>query len=81
MKIKFAVINENVFGYILPNSLNLGILATSQIRGASSSWMNGTYPLPMNGSPSIRPATKQDFEDFRINYEQYDRPEYDLPKD
>ena len=80
MKIKFVVINDNIFGYVNPNQPNqAGVLASSIIRGASHTWMDGPYPLPVSGD-NVRPATLADFDSFRVSTGGYDTdPLYDFP--
>jgi len=80
MKVSFVVVNENIFGYVTPAQSNqVGVLASSTIRGASHHWMNGPMALPVDGK-GVRPATKADFEDYRIGYDQYaNDAEYDIP--
>jgi hypothetical protein len=94
-KIKFVVVANNIFGYILPQTpASVQILQTSVVRGASVSWMNGSYPLAilppseggyipplkLDGSQPIpynpkfvRPATRQDFIDFRVDITPYEK--------
>jgi len=83
IQVKFVVINENIFGTVMniqPNQA--GVLASSTIRGASHGWRDGPYPLPVNGD-GVRPATREDFEIFRVGISQYEAPcsthNYDVP--
>jgi len=72
--IRLVVINENMLGYILPaEPHHAGILASSIIRGAIWTWQDGPYPI---SERCIRPATPADFDTFRVNMQQYCRPEY-----
>ena len=74
--IRLVVINENMLGYILPQEpFHAGILASSVIRGAYHFWQDGPYPLCVSGR-DVRPATPADFDTFRVNMQQYCRPEY-----
>lgn len=67
---RFVVVDENLFGYINPEFPNhVGILATSVIRGSCYSWMDGAVPVPEKG---MRPATRKDFDDFRISPKGYE---------
>jgi hypothetical protein len=73
MKIKFIVVNENILGYVLPSIPNsCQILSSSIVRGASVTWVNGSYPISSNGK-NWRLATKTDFETFRVNYSPYEQ--------
>lgn len=71
MKTRFVVVSENVLGYIDPRQPHvLGVLATSVIRGAVLTWQDGWTFLP---SENVRPATRQDFADFRVSGDGYAR--------
>jgi hypothetical protein len=76
-KIRFVVVEGNILGFILPElPLSVQILSSSIIRGASVSWMDGSYPLPLDPE-RVRPATRDDFKEFRIDPEPYARqPQY-----
>lgn len=80
-KIKFVVINENILGYVDPRQpYHAGVLASSVIRGASHSWKDGPYPLPVNGR-GVRPATGRDFTVFRVQSSGFQNdPLYDFPR-
>lgn len=75
-KIRFAVIDENIFGYIDPaQPHNMGVLRASVIRGAPGGIYN--YPVPDN---RMRPATRADFETFMVSSKGYDTdPRYEFP--
>lgn len=79
-KIRFVVINENMIGYVDPREpTSAGILSSSSIRGASFNWMNGSYPLPVDGK-GVRPAAYEDFDSFRVSTLGYDNDSsYDFP--
>jgi hypothetical protein len=78
--IRFVVVNENILGYVDPSQPNqAGVLASSVIRGASHSWKDGPYPLRTDGR-DVRPATRQDFMDFRVEPTGYrNDPAYAFP--
>ena len=61
----YIVINENILGFTRPGWTEAQILAASALRGATVSWMDGVFPLPMD-STKIRPATAKDFDTFRV---------------
>lgn len=79
MKIKFFVVEENVLGCIWPNKPNiLHILHASILRG-SNRHMDGWMFTPLN-KKDMRPATRQDFKDFRIYTKGYEEDSnYDFP--
>lgn len=82
-KVKFVVYEENVFGYVHPQRPDeLNILATSPLRGAVASWLDGLILQPDVFAHNVRAATRQDFAEFRIGYEQYAAhpDEYELPE-
>jgi hypothetical protein len=73
-KIKFIVIEENILAYVnsrLPEFAY--ILASSIIKGASVTWLNG--PICFKFS-KYRPASVKDFETFRVNVEGYLNDKY-----
>jgi hypothetical protein len=82
-KIKFVVIYEHTLGYINPLQPNsVGILSTSVIRGAAPySQFDGMAAMPVFPK-DIRPATRSDFDAFRVSSEGYekDAERYDFPK-
>lgn len=81
--IKFIVINENILAYVRPNEapFTAQILASSVIRGASCCRLGGSYPLHVGGKYQ-RPATRADFNEFRICTKGYENdPAYDFPKE
>jgi|GEM_PF-2145799 len=60
--VKYVVKNENTLGYLQEGSPFMGVLASSVLRGGHD---------PKNGPISfsegeIRPATKDDFKEFRV---------------
>lgn len=71
MRTSFVVVDNNVFGCInsvfYPNLIQ--VLASSVIRGATVSWIDGTVPIPVKG---MRPATRADFDTFRVSQKGYD---------
>jgi hypothetical protein len=63
--VKYVVMNENTLGYIFDTQpKTMGVLAGSVIKGGHD-WKNG--PVPIRDSDSIRPATKADFDVFRVD--------------
>lgn len=71
-KIRFVVVDENVFGYINPGRPNtIGVLSTSILRGAYRTWKDGPIDVPMDRS-HMRPARLDDFRTFRIALYCYD---------
>jgi len=74
----FVVVDNNIFGCVSGKNLDIQILASSIIRGASVTWRDGTIPIPTKG---IRPATRADFEIFRVSSKGYaEDPHFDFPK-
>lgn len=59
---KYVVKDENTLGYLQAGSPSMGVLRGSVLKGGHD-WMNG--PLSIEGA-SIRPATKEDFEAYRV---------------
>lgn len=81
MKTSFVVIDGNMLCYTFPTMPStLGILASSVIKGANVDRLQTEYPTPSDKS-RIRPATRQDFTDFRVspNGYQKDTERYDFP--
>lgn len=80
-KIKFVVIDENNFGYVDHRQPDhAGILNSSVVRGATHTWHDGPFYLPL--ARVVRPATLADFEVYRINIEPYKNDKlqaYELP--
>jgi len=65
---KYIVVNENMLGYVdNPNKkfLQMGVLASLITEGAAHQPIDGPYPLN-NCATNYRPATKYDFERFRV---------------
>jgi hypothetical protein len=61
---KYVVQDENLLGYLIPEQPSIvGILAASVIRGSIYNWTDGTA---VNRPEQQRPATRQDFADFRV---------------
>lgn len=59
---KYVVMNENTLGYLQTGSSSMGVLRGSVLKGGHD-WMNG--PVSVEGA-SVRPATKEDFEAYRV---------------
>lgn len=80
MKTKFFVVEENVLGCINPCRPNvLNILHASILRGSTLSNVSWMFvPLDPN---DMRPATRKDFEEFRVNSEGFekDTKNYEFP--
>ncbi len=75
-KIKIVVINENCLGYIFPeHPSRVQILSASIIRGGN--YYDGSSTMV---NKSVRLANKEDFDIYRVQYEQYkNKPEeYEL---
>jgi hypothetical protein len=68
---RYVVVDEHTLGYIQEGQTNIGILAASILRGASHTWKDGPLPMPIEaelaaGLVTIRPATLEDFNAFRV---------------
>lgn len=73
MSKEYVVVDGNILGIIRTEQPDvLEILATSPLRGAVLTWMDGTTCVPLDPS-RVRPATEDDFADFRVS------PRYHLP--
>jgi len=71
-RITFVVVNENIFGCIDPRQpLQVQVLSSSVIRGASHGWADGPYPIRPN-FPNVRPATRRDFVSFSVSIKGFD---------
>lgn len=66
-RVRLVVVNENTLGYVIPDTLNVGILHTSILRGSHfDKWgIIGAYSF-------ARLATKKDFEDYRVSFEGFE---------
>ena len=63
-RINFVVIDENVLGYVQPESPNVvGMLSSSHC-------INGPIAMPMN-LDRVRPARRKDFDKFRVMFNGY----------
>lgn len=70
---------ENVLGYINDQQPNvIGILHASPLRGAIIRDLDGWTFLPQDRS-LIRPATRADFDTFRVVYDGYQDPRHYEP--
>lgn len=77
-KIRFVVLDEDklCLSYSFePWSVTVVATKASAMLGH----ILGAYPMD-NSSSNMRPATRQDFEDFRVNLEQYPEDEFEIPK-
>lgn len=73
-KIKLVVFNEYALGYIMPEQPDtVFTLADSVLRGAPIRTTIGPYYI--GARDSVRLAGKQDFEDFKVVFHEYDNPE------
>lgn len=64
MTVKYIVKDENTLGYINDEHPNLmGVLFGSRLKGGHD-WLNG--PVLITSDTQVRPATKEDFETFRV---------------
>lgn len=61
---KYVIKDENTLGFIFTGSNQMQILHGSILRGATLTWKDGFIILLP--SDKIRPATKKDFEDYRL---------------
>lgn len=62
---RYYVLNEHTLCYTICGSPELlGVLAGSVIRGGHD-WKNG--PVSAGGSDTLRPATLEDFEAYRVS--------------
>lgn len=65
MSTVYVVLNENTLGYVqTPNTRFMGILHGSVLRGGHD-WRNGNVHVT-GGIDKLRPATEQDFADYRV---------------
>ncbi len=78
MKTRFVVVKEHTLGFITPEQPDIiQNLSTSVIRGATFGSEYDTIHKPW---PKHRPATKGDFDTFRVSTEGYSKdPRYDFP--
>ena len=63
---EFFVVDENMLCYHMTGINDLGVLASSTIRGATHAPKDGTHPMPMDKS-RMRPATQEDFDAFNVS--------------
>lgn len=78
---QFVVIREHTLGCINPLQPNVAqILGASVLRGALD--LDGTILVPMDAA-QMRPATRADFNTFRVNGEGFrqDTENYNFPED
>lgn len=77
MPIKLVVVNENILGFIFPDSNNVSILHASILKGCLTHSDNDGFFM-LNKNDVVRLATKKDFEDFRVQFANvYDTEEYE----
>lgn len=61
---KYVVLNEHTLCYRIEGQpYHLGVLAGSVLRGGHD-WKNG--PVAFGPSDTLRPATREDFETYRV---------------
>lgn len=72
-KIRLVVVNEYALGYILPNSSNVNILASSKIKGAP--WSTAAVE-PILIPKNTRLASEADFDEYRVSFKGFDDPNY-----
>jgi hypothetical protein len=72
-KIKLVVVNENTLGYILPEfPKQVSVLHASVLRGAYFGSIGNPIPIGEKWcNHSVRLATEQDFNDYRVSIEGY----------
>jgi hypothetical protein len=71
-KIKLVVFNEHTLGYILPELPDfVQILHSSILKGAVFSVQQSNFLIGKNDK--VRLASKQDFADYRISFEGYEK--------
>jgi hypothetical protein len=76
---RFIVVGEHTLGCVNDRQpQTVQILASSVIRGAVFTWQDGTIPLPSDPQ-QYRPATRADFDTFRVSYGGYDNPAHYYP--
>lgn len=72
-RIKLVVVEENVLGYIMPQLPRIvQILHTSILKGSRFSERSVIYTDYVK---SIRLASKEDFNDFRVSFNGFDNPQ------
>jgi len=79
LKTQFVVIDENKLCCLVPGKLHFAnVLSASIIRGACD--RDGICCIPMD-KKDMRPATRQDFETFRVHSEGFekDTEHYEFP--
>jgi len=70
--VRVVVVNENALGYIYPDKpTHLSVLRASIIK--SSRFRSEDGPQRFWDSDVIRPATKEDFDTFRVSFAGYER--------
>lgn len=73
-KIKLVVYNEYALGYIMPEQpQKVYTLSDSILRGAPFRVMREPYYV--FPTDTVRLASRQDFEDFRVSFDGFDNPQ------
>jgi hypothetical protein len=63
---KYFVVAGHTLCYQQPGMVDLGILHASPLKGSPYDRLQGVIPMPMDQA-TMRPATVQDFHDFRVS--------------
>jgi len=64
---RYFVLNEHTLGYTIDEMPGyLGILHTSVLKGSTFDRLSG--PVVISPSDTLRPATKADFDEYRVSW-------------
>ena len=79
-KTKLVVIDENTLAYICPATpRNFTVLRALITKGSRWANYNDTVNFSLPANTTMRPATAQDFNYFRVSFEGYNNPsEYEF---
>jgi hypothetical protein len=65
-KTRYYVLNEHTLGFVFPHQPHLlSVLAGSVLKGSQYNPLNGPVAI-VPGHDQLRPATRADFEEFRV---------------